>query len=579
MKLMLFFFRAHPWQSLITVISLLLSGIAEGIGLSALLPLLNLALNQGTRPAQDSAQGSTGDFEQTIIDLMAQFGLSPTIGVLLSVIVIAIALKTVLLLIATKQVGYTAARVTTDLRLQLLHVILRSKWEFFLSQPLGKLSNSLATEAKRSSTAFVSGITLITYAIYACIYGSVAVAVSWKATLISLGVGALIIGLSHSLVRMARKAGKKQTKLLKSLLIQLTDTLQSVKPLKAMAREHLADSSLRNKTNQLNKTLQKQVISTAVLNSVQELLFTVVIALGMYLALVRFDMPMPTVMILVVALGRMLNQFGKVQKQYQKMMTLESAFWSMKKTIDTARNAEEHLGHGAVPPPLESGLRFQEVSFAYGENQVLKKLSLDIPSGSLTTLTGPSGAGKTTIIDLIIGLLKQQSGEIYIDDIPLGSLELREWRRMIGYVPQETILLHDSILHNVTLGDPEYSDKDAETALRAAGAWEFVATLPQGIHSVVGERGGRLSGGQRQRVVIARALVHRPKLLILDEATSALDPASEASIARSIEELRGGQLTILAISHQKRLVEAADHVYRIQDGQALLVDRQEPVPE
>lgn len=141
---------------------------------------------------------------------------------------------------------------------------------------------------------------------------------------------------------------------------------------------------------------------------------------------------------------------------------------------------------------------------------------------------------------------------------------------MIGYVPQETILLHDSVLHNVTLGDPVYSDKDAELALRAAGAWEFVAALPQGINTVVGERGGRLSGGQRQRVVVARALVHQPKLLILDEATSALDPASEASIAATIEKLRG-QLTILAISHQKRLVESADRVYQLQDGQVLLV--------
>lgn len=141
---------------------------------------------------------------------------------------------------------------------------------------------------------------------------------------------------------------------------------------------------------------------------------------------------------------------------------------------------------------------------------------------------------------------------------------------MIGYVPQETILLHDSILHNVTLGDPQFGEKDAETALQAAGAWEFIVALPQGMHSVVGERGGRLSGGQRQRVVIARALLHQPKLLILDEATSALDPASEASIAQTIEELRG-QLTILAISHQKRLVEAADRVYQLQNGQALLV--------
>jgi ATP-binding cassette subfamily C protein len=140
---------------------------------------------------------------------------------------------------------------------------------------------------------------------------------------------------------------------------------------------------------------------------------------------------------------------------------------------------------------------------------------------------------------------------------------------MIGYVPQETLLLHDSVLHNVSLGDPEVSEDDAIQALRAAGAWEFVERLPLGIHSTVGERGGKLSGGQRQRIMIARALVHKPRLLILDEATSALDPANEAAIGQTIRHLRGG-LTILAISHQTALVEAADRVYRLEKGGAIV---------
>lgn len=140
---------------------------------------------------------------------------------------------------------------------------------------------------------------------------------------------------------------------------------------------------------------------------------------------------------------------------------------------------------------------------------------------------------------------------------------------MIGYVPQETLLLHDTILHNVTLDDPELSEEDANRALREAGAWDFVARMQKGIHSTVGERGTKLSGGQRQRIMIARALVHKPKLLILDEATSALDPENEAAIGRSMEKLRG-QLTILAISHQTALMEAADRVYRLQDGNVVL---------
>jgi ATP-binding cassette subfamily C protein len=142
---------------------------------------------------------------------------------------------------------------------------------------------------------------------------------------------------------------------------------------------------------------------------------------------------------------------------------------------------------------------------------------------------------------------------------------------MIGYVPQDTLLLHDTILSNVTLGEPTLTERDAERALRAAGAWGFVAATPDGIHTVIGERGAKLSGGERQRLAIARALVHGPKLLILDEATSALDAESEAEICASLRALRG-RLTILAISHRPALVAAADRVYRVEEGAILRLD-------
>jgi ATP-binding cassette subfamily C protein len=142
---------------------------------------------------------------------------------------------------------------------------------------------------------------------------------------------------------------------------------------------------------------------------------------------------------------------------------------------------------------------------------------------------------------------------------------------MIGYVPQDTILLHDSILHNVTLGDPAVTSADVERALRAAGAWEFATGLAQGLDTIVGERGGKLSGGQRQRIVIARALINQPRLLILDEATSALDRETEEAVTQALDALKG-QLTILAISHNRALVAGADTVYQMTAGCATLVD-------
>ncbi len=570
MRLMLTFFRAHPWQTLVMLAALLFAGIAEGVGLSALLPLLNVAIRNDSNSQNEDTTGTDSEIERAVNEFLGGLGIEPTIGVLLSIIVLGVTLKSLMLLVAKKQVGYTAAQVATDLRLELLRAILKSRWEYFLHQPIGKFTNSLATEAKRSSDSFVYGATAITFLIQAIIYGIVAIAVSWKATLVSLAVGLVIVGISHFLVRMARRAGRKQTNLMLSLMARLTDTLQSVKPLKAMAREHLADAVLAIETSRLNKALRKQVFSSAVLNVAQEEMFAIVIALGIYVALSGFKMPLATVMVLVVVLGKMLSQVGKVQKQYQKMVVGESAFWSLRRAIDEARQVEEEIGGGKIPT-LEQRIRFSGVGFSYEGHKVFDGLDLDIPAGSLTTLIGPSGAGKTTIIDLIIGLLQPDTGTILIDGAPLPELDIKAWRRMIGYVPQETLLLHDTILHNVTLGDPELTEADAEQALRAAGAWDFVAALPEGMHSSVGERGGRLSGGQRQRIIIARALVHHPRLLILDEATSALDPASEAAIRNTMERLRG-ELTILAISHQTALVEAADRIYRLEGGKATLLE-------
>jgi ATP-binding cassette subfamily C protein len=571
MHLMIAFFRAYPWQTLVMLLALLFAGFAEGIGLSALLPLLNIAIHSNVNSGTTAAPAELNEYERLMNDFLQAAGISPSIGVMLIIIVAGGTLKGLLLLVANKQVGYTAAKIATDLRLEMLRAVLRSRWEYYLSQPAGKLANSLATEAHRSSQAFVNGSLMITFFIQTLIYGAVAIAVSWKATLISITAGLIIVTISHFLlVRMARKAGKRQTGLLVALVSRLTDTLQSVKPLKAMAREYLANAVLTMETSRLNKTLRRQVYSTTMLNAFQEEMMIIVLAAGMFIALVQYEMPLATVLVLVVVLGRMLKQLSKVQRQYQRMVIGESAYWSIKQTIDQARETEEQLVEGRTPVLLH-GIRFDSVHFNYDGCRVLDGLTLEVPAGSLTMLVGPSGAGKTTIIDLLTGLLQPQSGAILIDGTSLQELDTRAWRQMIGYVPQETVLLHDSILHNVTLGDPALGEADAERALKEAGAWEFIARLPEGMNSTVGERGGKLSGGQRQRIMIARALVHRPGLLILDEATSSLDPDSEAAICQTLEQLRG-ELTILAISHQTALVKAADRVYRLEKGRASAVE-------
>jgi len=568
MRLFITLIRRYPLQSVVMLLALLLAGIVEGLGLTALLPLVSTAVGSQAGGGQPAASG-TG-LEQMVTEALSAAGLSPTIGVLLMVLVLAMVVKSILVLIAKKRVGYTVAHVATDLRLDLLRALLVARWEYFLRQPVGAIANAMATETDRASHAYFRGTTMASFFIQALVYTGVALLVSWKVTLVSLTVGLILAFTLKRLIRKARHAGLRQTDLQKSLLAHLTDTVQSIKPLKAMARENVADSVLEKKTTRLNKALQKQVFSRELLRAVQEPILALLLAIAIYLLLVYLRMPLSTTMVLVFLLARTVKQMYKVQQYYQEMVIYESAYWSLLKTIQGAEEAHE-AALGSQSPHLDRAIDFDQISFDYGETQVLRNTSLTFPAGVFTAIIGPSGAGKTTIVDLITALLRPQQGEIRIDDLPLAEVDLRSWRRMIGYVPQETILLHDTILTNITLGDPELNEENAEYALRAAGAWDFVTAMPQGMYSTVGERGGMLSGGERQRIAIARALVHKPKLVILDEPTSALDRDSELAICDTLRQL-SGEFTVLAISHQPVLIEAADRAYRLQDGVAVLIE-------
>ena len=563
MQLLLILFRSYPWRTLLALIAILLAGISDGISITALFPLLNLVTRDPAEAATQEA-GVGENIEQIMVNIMTFLGLDVTLGTLLVVVVVSISLKSVLMLIATRHVGYSAAHIATDLRLELLQAILSTRWAYFQHQRTGRLANAMATEANRASQSYLYGVTMLALFVQAAVYISIALTVSWQTTLAAFATGAVILSISHLLVRMARKAGKRQTKMYKSLLSRLTDILQSVKSLKAMAREELADTVLSKETAKLNKALQGEVFSKAILDAVQLPVYVAVAAIGIYVAIEHWQVNFTTVMVLAILLVRSLNQLGKIQKQYQKLVTNESAFWSIRQSIDDAMTARE-IDEGTSSPAPGAGIRLDNVSFAHDDKPVLKGISLIIPPRALTTIVGASGSGKTTLIDLVIGLLRPDEGSIYLGDTPLREIDKQQWRRQIGYVPQEQVLLHDSVLTNVTFGDPELTEADVEQALKSAGAWDFVSSMPHGIHSSVGERGTMLSGGQRQRIMIARALAHKPSVLILDEPTSALDPDSEKLISNTLHDL-GRNYTVVAISHQQALVDAADQVYRLVDG-------------
>jgi ATP-binding cassette subfamily C protein len=376
--------------------------------------------------------------------------------------------------------------------------------------------------------------------------------------------GAALLLTMRALIRTSRHAGEHQTELQKSLLTLMSAQFAAAKPLKAMAREDHVDALLTDQTQQLERALRQQVVSKEALTAMQEPMLAIMVGAGFYLALNVLHLPMSNTIVMLFMLARVVSYLSKGQKAYQQVVMRESAYWSMVHAIDEARLQREPQG-GERSVPFERSLRFDAVSYAHGDAPgILRGQSLEIPARGLTLVIGPSGAGKTTLLDLVVGLRQPDSGRILVDDVPLSELNLRDWRRQIGYVPQESVMVDESVAHNLTLGE-SIPDEQIRAALRAANALEFVEAMPEGLATRVGEGGSRLSGGQRQRLAIARALIHQPRLLILDEATSNLDPEAQEAIVDTVSQLRG-RVAILAVAHQERLVRVADRVYRLADG-------------
>jgi ATP-binding cassette subfamily C protein len=565
-KTFLYFARTYTWHTSVMVFCLVLGALAEGIGLSSALPLI------GTIDESDPTKQP--GHARMVRRLLDRVGLEANIETLLVIIAAAFAAKAAILLFANKRVGYTVAKAGTDLRLDLLRALLVTRWSYYTRLPVGAASNAMATEASRASDAYLHMAQTIAEMVTGTVYIAIALSVSWKATLVAALGGGFSLFLLNNLVRMALKAGRRQTKVLKFLLTRLADALQTVKVLKATAREDSVGPLLEDDAQRLNRALQQRVFSKEALTSLQDLILVLFVTSYLYVAVALWKMPVSSVLVLLFVLAQVFRGVSKIQRKYQMMVAEASALWSIRGLIDDAYAQAEPQG-GSTAPTLERGVAFDRVCVDYGGTRVLEDLSLEIPAGRITAIVGGSGAGKTTLTDLLTGLIHPQSGSVRIDGVPLPELDLPRWRRMIGYVPQEILVLHDSVRKNVTLGDPALSDADVERALREAGADEFVSRLPEGLDTSMGERGSLFSGGQRQRIAIARALVHQPKLLILDEATASLDPATEAGVWEAIVRLRGST-TVVAISHQPALAGVADRMYRIEESRAALVSPPSP---
>lgn len=563
------FVRAYPGRSAAALVAVFVAGLLDGLGMSMLLSMLTLATRQGA--------GEASLPERLALQVTEFIGVAPTAPALLALATTLIGCKAVLSLLANRQVGYTVANIATDLRLSLIRSVMAARWAHYLQQSVGRLSNSVAHEAQRAAEAFQCSAEMAALLLNGLIFLGIALSISWQAGVITAVAGAVLLLLMQTLVRISRRAGRQQTELLKSLLTVLGGQLAAAKALKAMAREDHVDALLTDQTRALRRALRHQVVSKEAMTALQEPLLAILVGAGFFFSLSVLKMPLAEVLVMLFLLARTVSYLSKSQRAYQQVVVRESAYWSLIDAIATAKAQTEARG-GERTVGLGEGIHFEGVSFAHGEGRtIVEQATFALPAQQLTVIVGPSGAGKTTLLDLVVGLLQPTTGRILVDGVPLAELDLRQWRRQIGYVPQESVMVNESVAYNVALGETDLTEAHIRAALRAADALDFVDAMPEGLNTRVGEGGSRLSGGQRQRLAIARALVHEPRLLILDEATSHLDPEAQAAVIDTVRHLKG-RLTILAVAHQDLLIQAADRIYQLADGRISAQQRPSDVP-
>jgi ATP-binding cassette, subfamily C, bacterial len=562
-KILSIFLKARETRPTLVLLCLLLAGVTEIASVSTLLPVVTSMAGGAT--ARSSALNGA------VRRLIEMAGITPDLGILIVLVAAFMILKAILSFAALSYAGISAARVSIGLRRRLIAAIFDARWSFYAGQNSGRFANMIANDAGRAGDAYLLAAQVVAFGIQGLAYVLVALLMDWKLALVGFLAGSLVLLLMNTLVDVSRRAGFKQTDRTADLTVYMVDMLANIKALKAMSRHGAMLGAMTNTLKRLKRSLVARELAKQGLLQGSDVLIAALIGTAVYFAHAVWNTPLPELVVSGIVFYQIIWLTSKLQRLLQQSAEIESAFLRAEALIVQAEQNREQWP-GQTRPEMDAACHFEHVSFAHDETPILTDISLEIPARAITVFMGPSGAGKTTIVDLLIGLNKARSGRILIGKTPIGQLDMRAWRRMIGYVPQELSLLHASIRENIALGNPDITDAAIMAALEDADAKSFVAGLARGLDTDVGEMGGKLSGGQRQRISLARALVTGPDVLILDEVTSALDPETEAAIVASIAALRG-RYTIIAITHRPAWTNIADCLYQVSKEKVKRVTR------
>jgi subfamily B ATP-binding cassette protein MsbA len=542
----------------ILLLLFLFGGISESIGISMLLPVLNI----------DKAETAQDQYTKTIYNILEFVGIGVSLFSLMALLLAAFLLKGVFLFLQKSIAVYIRVNLVKSIRFGFCQKYKDMKYSYFTGTNIGYLNNVITTETDRAVAVLNRYSGLIGSLIFISIYISFAFAINHKITILVFVLSFIMFALLRGLARMSRRLSilvSKTNAQIQSLLIQ---SLYNFKYLKATDSFRYIYKQLFPKIDK-NYIYQFQSgILTAIPSSIVEPL-SVLFLSGLVFYYVGYEgRSIAEIFVLLVFFYKTFSYIFRFQADWQKFNASLGGLEIINEASKILDKNIERTGTRKIEKPNKA-IELKNVDFSYGSKQVLFNINLTIPKNRTVGIVGESGAGKTTLFDVLTGLLMPQAGSVCIDGIDYRELDISSLRGMIGYVTQEPVIFNDTIANNISFWECDSQEdvckRRIKDAVDLSSCERFINETEKGNDTIIGEKGVKLSGGQRQRIAIARELFKEPEIMIFDEATSALDTESEQLIQQSINSLKG-ERTVVIIAHRLSTVRNCDFIYVFKEG-------------
>lgn len=504
--------------------------------------------------------------------------------VALAVLMIAIyIIKDVYTLVEKNYIYVFAYGIQRRLSTKLLKSYMKEPYSFHLNKNISVLQRSIQVDTERFSNGILHFLEMLAE-VFVCITIFIYLFFVSKSITIMIG-GLLLLCVSIFYViskKYSLKWGREAQQHNAMLLQWMNQSIGGVKELKVLNRE---ECFIENYDKEMKKFVRVMRFSR-IIGVVPKYIIEMVSMSGMLLAVIikllfgkhaSMSTFVPELAVFAVAAFRLLPSVGRINEHMSAFLNAIPSLDLIYNDIKEVENIPENDAVRDDSWKFNSVVKVENLSFHYEDSDVdvISNVSFDIKKGQTVAFIGSSGAGKSTMVDILLGLHKPYRGHVYADELDVFK-NLPTWQKEIGYIPQSIYLSDDTIRNNIAFGifEKDIDETALNNALEKAQLKEFTDSLPDGLDTIVGDRGVRLSGGQRQRIGIARALYHNPEILVLDEATSALDGDTETAVMEAIDNLKG-QKTIIIIAHRLTTIRNADVIYEIGDGNVIVRDKAE----